>query len=57
MKLTHTLEITEESRQLILLALALMATGPRPGFDYAAGLAADQLHGREMYEHFKELQK
>lgn len=55
MKLRHTFEITEESRQLLLLALALMVTGPRPGFGYAAGLAADQLHGRGIYEDLKKL--
>ena len=57
MMLRHTFEITEEARQLLLLALALMVSGPRPGFDYVASEAAELLGGREMYEHFKQLQQ
>ena len=51
----HEFTIAEDQRQLLLLALALMVTGPRPGFDYAAVLVADALHGREIFEHLKEI--
>lgn len=57
MLLRHEFEITEEARQLLLLALALMVSGPRPGFNLAASKAAEMLHGRGMYEHFKLLQE
>jgi len=55
--MTYTLEISEEARQLMLLALAVLVAGdlhgPRTGFDHAAKLAAAELRGVQMYEHFK----
>lgn len=50
-----TFEIDEASRQLILLALAIMVANHRPGFDYAAGLAAERLGGRQLWEEFRRL--
>jgi hypothetical protein len=44
----------EGDRQLVLLAIAELSLS-RPGWDYALGLIADQLQGREMYDEFKRL--
>ncbi len=47
-------ELSEEGRQLILLALAELALS-RPGFDYALRQLALLFLGEEMFEHFKKL--
>lgn len=52
--MTHTVTITEEDRQLVLLALALM-TVERPGFTDAAGRIADSFAGRTMFTEFRAL--
>ena len=44
----------EGDRQLTILALATLAR-ERPGFDIALSLIADSLHGKDMYEKFKEI--
>lgn len=49
-----TIELAEDQRQLTLLALATLCL-ERPGFDYALGEVAKQLHGLDMYNEFKKL--
>jgi hypothetical protein len=44
--------ISEEDRQMILLALARLALA-RPGWDYAIGEIAEKLEDREMLDGFK----
>lgn len=51
-----TIEINEEERQLILLALALMALA-RPGFEHLAADIARKLSGWEMFNSFKAANK
>lgn len=46
--------LDESDRQMLLLALGNLAL-LRPGFDFACGLIAEKLDGKEMYEKFKEL--
>jgi hypothetical protein len=48
-----TIEITEEERQLILLALASLEK-ERPGFDYALTEIAKKM-GESMYQEFKKI--
>jgi hypothetical protein len=48
------IEISDEDRQMVLLAIGELALS-RPGFDDALGRIADQFHGREMFDRFKEL--
>ncbi len=52
----HRLEISEEQRQLILMALAHLSV-ERPGFDFALTEIAQKIDnpGPEMYGRFKEL--
>jgi hypothetical protein len=49
---TRAISLSEEDRQLTLLALALCSL-LRPGFDTALRLIADQLQGGYMFEEFK----
>lgn len=51
-----TFELTEEDRQLLLLALALMSLR-RPGFLFACTEVADQLGGIPAQEMFKEFRR
>lgn len=51
---TVTVTISEEDRQLVLLALALCAL-LRPGFDYAIGETAERFGGRDLVNEFKRL--
>jgi hypothetical protein len=46
--------LDEGDRQMVLLALANLAL-LRPGFDFAIGLIAEKLDGKEMCEEFKRL--
>ena len=48
-----TITITEEDRQLIILALARLAAA-RPGFTFACQEATDQVGGIAAQELFKE---
>ena len=48
------LELTEEERQIILLALANLSGGS-PGFTGFLRALADKLEGRQMFESFSEL--
>jgi hypothetical protein len=48
----HTFTINEESRQLIILGLALTAI-QRPGFHHACRAAAETLQGASMFDEFK----
>jgi hypothetical protein len=48
----HTVTLSEEQRQLVLLALSRLAL-ERPGWDYALGEVVDLLSGRAVYEQFK----
>jgi hypothetical protein len=48
----HAVTLSEEQRQMVLLALAKLAL-ERPGWDYALGEVVDLLSGRDMYEQFK----
>jgi hypothetical protein len=50
---TRSFSITEESRQLLILGVALAAR-LRPGMDYAMEQAAWELGGKEMFGQFKE---
>lgn len=53
--MTHTIEIDESQRQLILLALAELSRS-RPGWHYVLGVVAGQFPGGvEMYEKFREI--
>ena len=47
-----TFDISEEQRQLILMALGALYT-QAPGFDHAMGEVAEVLKGTEQYEVFK----
>jgi hypothetical protein len=49
-----TITLEEEDRQLTLLALACSSL-LHPGFDYALGEIAENLHGRPMFEELKRL--
>lgn len=51
--MTHTFEIEEEERQMVLLAIAILAI-VRPGFAWALGEVAEKLQGRPMFEAFKQ---
>lgn len=51
-----TVELTEEDRQLVLLALALMSL-QRPGFTFACQEAANQFGGVAAQEMFKEFRR
>ena len=51
-----TLEISEEERQMILMALARLAV-ERRGFNWFIDKIADKLEGRRMFEHFKRLKR
>lgn len=46
-----TIEIEEEDRQMLLLALALTRR-LRPGWDYATRLVAVKLKGEKMFDDF-----
>jgi len=48
--------IDEGQRQMILLAIGRLAV-ERPGWDWTLGELAELLHGREMFEGFKNLKK
>ncbi len=51
--MTHTIEIREEERQLVLLGLALMSID-RPGFEYACREASKTFGGEEMFDGFRK---
>jgi len=46
-------DIEESDRQMILLALAILAL-QRPGWLYATGLVAEKFSGKEMFDQFRE---
>lgn len=46
-------QVSEEERQMILLALAELALR-RPGWLVALARVADTFHGREMFDGFRE---
>lgn len=52
--MTHTFEIEEAQRQLVLCALAHLSL-LRPGWDYALGETAEAFKGRSMFEDMKRL--
>lgn len=51
-----TVEIEEEQRQAIILAIARLAI-ERPGWNFMLGEIADTLKGRPMFENFKALKR
>lgn len=53
---SHQVVIDEAQRQMLLLAIGWLVI-ERPGWDYMAGEMAELLHGREMFETFKQLRK
>ena len=48
--------LEEGQRQATLLALGHLAV-ERPGWDYMLGEIAELLHGRELFEAFREMHK
>jgi hypothetical protein len=52
----HVFVIDEAQRQMLLLAISWLAV-ERPGWDFMAGETAELLHGREMFESFKDMRK
>ncbi|MBY0527332.1 MAG: hypothetical protein K2R98_28305 [Gemmataceae bacterium] len=50
------IQLTEDERQAMLLALARLA-GDRPGWVWYLGGIAERLHGREMYAEFLQIRK
>ncbi len=48
------IELTEEQRQVVLLALAELALS-RPGWDSLLGEIAGELHGVDVFREFKRL--
>lgn len=51
-----TVQLTEEQRQIVLLAMGNLAY-ERPGFDPMLGELAERLEGRTMFETFKDLKR
>lgn len=54
--MTHTVTISEEDRQVLLLALALVAH-ERTGWEWLAGEIAEKLSGRDMFAQFLRLRR
>jgi hypothetical protein len=52
MFLTLKLELAEEQRQAMLLAIARLAV-ERPGYDWMLGEISEKLKGRDLYDKFK----
>lgn len=52
--MNHVITVEEGDRQMILLALAKL-WAERPGWEYAIGLLADKLRGRQMLEEFHKM--
>lgn len=54
--MSHTFQIDEEDRQLVILALAELALS-RPGWDYACRTAAEKFGGQNALTMFDDFKK